>query len=121
MSKRNVVGFNLTQEEIEKLDEICQKTGLKRVELFRQRVLEQDTISKQFAGLTHDLETQLSEAITSLDNSIEWNIEQNLEKLDTKFSNKFNPIFEKLESKVDDIESRIVKQVVSSLKDLTSF
>lgn len=113
MGKRNVVGFNLTEEEEGKLDEICSRTGLKRVEIFRQRVLEQDSISKQFTGLNDELENKFAELAENLDKSIEWNLSQNLENVESKISDI-------VDKKLATIEDRIVKLVVQNIKDLTA-
>ena len=107
MNKKRVVGFELKPEEIEKLNEVCKKTGLKRVELFRQRVLEADTISKQFLNLQNEFESKIDSAIESLDNSIEWYVNNHLEDLDSK-----------IENGIKKSEDRIVEKVIDRLKDI---
>jgi len=98
-ARKKVVGFELTYEEIEKLNEISKKTGLKKVELLRQRLLEQDTLAKKFDALQTNLEAKIErkfeeEASNNLQilkfeiKNIEQKLSENIERIYKNFSEK---------------------------------
>jgi len=98
-ARKKVVGFELTYKEIEKLNEISKKTGLKKVELLRQRLLEQDTLAKRFDALQENLEAQIErkfeeEASNNLQilkfeiKNIEQKLSENIERIYKSFSEK---------------------------------
>jgi len=105
--KNNVISFRLSKQELDFFEAISRRTGLKKSEIFRQRVLEADTISKQFLNLQNEFESKIDSAIESLDNSIEWYVNNHLEDLDSK-----------IENGIKKSEDRIVEKVIDRLKDI---
>lgn len=69
MRKKRTIGFYLTQREVEQFQEVVESTGLQKIQLFRQRMLEQD---KVLALINDKFDYQNQE----ISHSIEWYIEQ---------------------------------------------
>lgn len=68
MRKKRTIGFYLTQAEAEQFQEVVESTGLQKIQLFRQRMLEQDKVLEL---INSKFDTQSRE----ISHSIEWYIE----------------------------------------------
>lgn len=72
MRKKRTVGFYLTHAEAEQFNEVVESTGLQKIQLFRQRMLEQDQIIEL---INEKFESQNRE----INNSIDWYVEEAFE------------------------------------------
>jgi len=74
MRKKRTVGFYLTHAEAEQFNEVVESTGLQKIQLFRQRMLEQDKVLElinnkfdaQNREISHSIEWHIGQAIDSL-------------------------------------------------------
>ncbi|MCX6077695.1 MAG: hypothetical protein NTW78_12535 [Campylobacterales bacterium] len=74
MRKKRTVGFYLTHAEAEKFNEVVESTGLQKIQLFRQRMLEQDKVLEL-------INTKFDTQSREISHSIEWYIEQAINNL----------------------------------------
>lgn len=74
MRTKRTIGFYLTHEEAEQFNEVVESTGLQKIQLFRQRMLEQDKVLEL---INNKFDAQNRE----ISHSIEWYIEQAINNL----------------------------------------
>lgn len=72
MRKKRTVGFYLTHAEAEQFNEVVESTGLQKIQLFRQRMLEQDKIIEL---INEKFESQNRE----ISNAVDWYVEEAFE------------------------------------------
>ena len=122
-TRKKVVGFELTYKEIEKLNEISQKTGLKKVELFRQRLLEHDTLIKRFDLLQQNLEQQISRKFSEeADNNLEllkFEVRNLEHKIELNVNQHFSNFAKKVLENVEEMKKITLKSVYDLVKEIT--